>query len=156
VLSARLIRMIEEHAEQLTRALLADLQSNPRTPSYHRLASHEVHDRVYNVYRNLGQWLGNTVDTSVEASYSQLGARRFEEGVPLSELIYALILTKYHLRDYINASGLVDSAVDLYQEQELHRLVGQFFDKAMYFTTKGYERELAKRSSEARPRASRA
>ena len=157
MLSARLIRMIEDHAEQLTRALLTDMQSNPRTPSYHKLASHEVHDRVYNVYRHLGQWLGNTVDDSVEAAYTKLGARRRAEGYPLSELMWALILTKYHLRDYINASGLVDSAVDLYQEQELHRLVGQFFDKAMYFTTKGYEGESARSTSAAaEPARSRA
>jgi hypothetical protein len=37
---------------------------------------------------------------------------------------------------------LVDSAVELYQEQELHRLLGQFFDKAIYYTARAYEREV--------------
>ena len=146
MLAGRLIRMIEEHAEELTRALLADLKCNPRTPSYHQLASHQIHDRVYNVYRNLGQWLGNTLDSEVEHAYTSLGARRCRERFPLSEVVYALILTKYHLRDYINSSGLVDSAVDLYQQAQLHRLVGQFFDKAIYFTTQGYERETRRES----------
>jgi len=153
LLSARLIRLIEEHAEQLTRALLNDLQSNPRTEAYHRLPLHEVHDRVYKVYRNLGHWLGNKADEPIEAAYTELGKKRCAEGIPLSEVVWALVLAKYHLRDYINSSGLVDSAVEMYQEQELHRLLGHFFDKAIFYTTKGYERENALRSSPVTTRA---
>jgi len=149
VLSARLIRMIEDHAEELTRRLLIDLQSNARTKAYHKFSSSEVHHRVYTVYRNLGQWLGNKADESIEAAYTELGIKRHAEGIPLSEVIYALILTKYHLRDYINSSGLADSAVEIYQENELHRLVGHFFDKAIYYTTQGYERESAALRSSA-------
>jgi hypothetical protein len=35
---------------------------------------------------------------------------------------------------------LVDSAVELHQEQELHHVLGQFFDKAIYYTIRAYER----------------
>lgn len=131
--------MIEEHAEQLTHSVIQDLQSGSRTPSYHLLSHEDLHHRVYDVYRNLGHWLGVKTDHAIEASYNQLGKKRSAEGIPLSEVVYALILTKYHLRDYIRSAGLVDSAVDLYQEQELHRLVGHFFDKAVYYTVKSYE-----------------
>lgn len=141
MLSARLVRMIEDHADQLTRAVVDDLQTNPRTPAYHHLSRDELHERVYDVYRHLGEWLGHKTDEPIEASYSVLGKKRSAEGIRLSEVVYALVLTKYHLRDYIRSSGVVDSAVSLYQEQELHRLVGHFFDKAIYYTVKGYERE---------------
>lgn len=139
MLSVRLVRMIEDHAEELTRGVLDDLQSNPRTPSYHRLDREELHRRVYDVYRNLGRWLGEMSEEAIGASYGELGRKRHSEGIPLSEVVYALILIKYHLRDYIRTSGLIDSAVDLYQEQELHRLVGRFFDKATYHTVRGHE-----------------
>lgn len=140
MLSDRLVRMIESHAEELTRALVQNLQSNPRTQSYQRFSREAVHHRTYDVYRNLGMWLNSKAEADIEARYTELGNKRENEGTPLSEVIYALILTKYHLRDYIRSAGLVDSAVDLYQEQELHRLVGQFFDKAIYYTTRAYER----------------
>src|SRR5439155_891799 len=39
---------------------------------------------------------------------------------------------KDHLRDFIRARGLVDSAVELYQVEELHLLVSHFFDRAIY------------------------
>ncbi len=147
MLSTRLVRMIEDHAEQLTRGVVNDLQSNPRTAAYHKLSHDELHHRAYGVYSNLGQWLAHKTDEAIEASYSELGKKRQAEGIALSEVIYALILTKYHLRDYIRSAGLVDSAVELYQEQELHRLVGQFFDKAMYYTAKGYERQAESRQA---------
>jgi hypothetical protein len=133
--------MIEDHAEELTHALVQNLQSNPRTASYHQLSREGVHRRIYSVYRNLGLWLNSKADEDIAASYTGLGKKRETEGVPLSEVVYALILTKYHLRDYIRSAGLVDSAVELYQEQELHRQLGQFFDKAIYYTVRAYERE---------------
>jgi len=140
MLSDRLVRMIEHHAEELTRALVENLQSNPRTVSYHRLSREALHTRTYHVYKDLGLWLNSKAEEDIEATYTELGKKREAEGVPISEVVYALTLTKYHLRDYIRAAGLVDSAVDLYQEQELHRLLGHFFDKAIYYTVRAYER----------------
>ena len=144
MLSVRLVRMIEDHAEQITRALLNDLQSNPRTPAYHGLSRDELHRRVYEVYHNLGRWLADETDETIEAAYSELSKIRFAEDVPLSEVVYALILTKYHLRDYISTSALLDSAVELYQEKELQRMIGQFFDKATYYTVQAYMQEAAR------------
>ena len=152
MLSAPFVRIIEDHAEELTRVVIRDLQSNPRTRSYHELSREALHARVFDVYRNLGDWLGVETDEAIEAKYNELGRRRSAEKVPLSEVIYALILTKYHLRDYILTAGLVGSVVALYQEQELQRLVGQFFDKAIYYTARAYERE-ASRHQATKPEA---
>jgi len=136
--------MVEDHADQITHALLNDLQSNPRTPTYHSLSRDELHRRVFEIYRNLGRWVANEADETVEAAYSDLGKIRFAEDIPLSEVVYALILTKYHLREYINTSALLDSAVELYQEKELQRMIGMFFDKAIYFTVQAYMQEAAR------------
>jgi hypothetical protein len=149
MLSIRLVKMIESHAEQLTRGAVQDLQTNSRTPAYHKLSREELHHRAYEVYRNLGRWLGEKTDHMIEAFYGELGKKRCAEGIPLCEVVYALLLTKYHLRDYIRSSGAVDSAVDLYQEQELHRLVGHFFDRAIYYTVRSYECEAASRRAPA-------
>jgi len=109
--------------------------------SYHKLSGEALHSRVYDVYRDLGDWLGAKTDANLEAWYRALGRRRCTEGVDLSEVIYALILTKNHLEDYVRTSGLADSAVELYQEQELFRLIDYFFDRALYYAALGYEQE---------------
>ncbi|MGA2630262.1 MAG: hypothetical protein ABSG54_08590, partial [Terriglobia bacterium] len=93
MLSTRLVRLIEDHAEELTRGVLNDLQTNTCTPSYHKLSREQLHHRVYTVYRNLGVWLGHAAEESIEAAYCELGQTRHAEGIPLSEVIYALGLT---------------------------------------------------------------
>jgi len=144
MLSARLVKLIEEHAEQLTAGLVKDLQNNPHTKAYHKLSHQELHRRAYDVYRHLGEWLDHKADDRIEASYRELGRDRHAEDVPLSEVVYTLILIKYHLRDYVRTAGLVNSTVELYQQLELDRLVGQFFDKAIYHATRGYEHAEAR------------
>lgn len=143
MLSEQLVRMIEDHAEQLTTDLVIDLKQNPRTPEYHKLRDAEIYNRVYNVYHYLGRWLGGEAESLVEAHYSSLGKKRAAEAVPLSQVIYALIRTKVHLFEYIRRVGLFNSVVDLYQHQEFRRRVDTFFDKAVYYTTRAYEMEQA-------------
>jgi hypothetical protein len=144
MLSTRLVRMIEDHAEPITRALVNDLQSNPRTPTYNAIAGYKLHDRIFEVYRNLDRWLVDESDASIETAYTELGKIRFAEDVPLSEVVYALILTKNHLRDYISTSAMLDSAVELYQEKEFQWLITRFFDKAIYYTVQAYMQEAAR------------
>ena len=143
MLSVRLVQMIEDHAEELTRELIKDLQSNLRTPHYHHLTYEELHYRTYAVYRNLGHWVSQRSEEPIAANYADLAIRRYAEGVPLEEIVFALISTKNHLYSYVRTTGLVDSAVELHQEAELRRLVGHFFDEAIYFAVKAYEREVA-------------
>jgi hypothetical protein len=135
------VQIIEDHAEQLTRGLIDDLLSNNRTPHYHHLTREELHYRSYDVYRNLGRWLSNETEAAIESSYTHLGKERFAEGIPLREIVYSLFLVKHHLQEYIHFSGMIDSAVDLHGDRELHRLVGRFFDKAVYYTVSGFEQD---------------
>ena len=143
MLSVRLVQMIEDHAEELTRELIKDLQSNPRTPHYHHLTYEELHYRTYSVYRNLGHWVSQGSEEPIAANYADLAIRRYAEGVPLEEIVFALTSTKNHLYAYVRTTGLMDSAVELHQERELRRLVGNFFDKAIYYTVRAYEHEAA-------------
>lgn len=142
MLSGRLVQMVEDHADQLANSVIEDLRKDPQVPAYHKLSSTEFHHRVHDVYHNLGEWLvGN--GPLIEVSYSSLGKERATEGVPLSQVIYSLILTKRHLIDYVRSARSFESAVELYELQELRNLIGSFFDRAIYYTACGYERERA-------------
>src|SRR6266496_2507920 len=129
MISVRLVAMIEDHADHLTAGLVNDLQRHPRVNEYHRLAPLELHNRAYDVYHNLGKWVARGSESEIASTYADLGRRRYHEGIPLSQVIFALILTKDHLVEYVKTSGLSDTALDLYQELDLVRVVGQFFDK---------------------------
>lgn len=141
MISARLVAMIEDHADPLTAGVLGTLQRHPRTSGYHQLAPSELHARAYDVYHNLSKWVTRGSESEVACSYAELGRRRRREGIPLDQVVFALILTKDHLLNYVKTSGLSDSALDLYQELELIRILGQFFDRAIYHAVQGYEQD---------------
>ena len=141
MLAANLIRLVETHADELAQAVIADVRTNPCTPSFTRVAEADLRHRVHDLYRHLGDWIGDKTETHIERQYVAVGQRRFHEGIPLAEVVYALVLFKDHLRHFISSRGLVASIVELYSEEQLYQLTWSFFDRALYFTVKGYEDE---------------
>lgn len=150
-LSGRLIRIVEDHAQTLTEGTIHKLQASPRTSSYHELSYGELHERVYEVYHNLGRWLWEKSSSAVETWYNELGEARCKEGVPLGQVLWALILTKDHLIDFLDATCFADSAVELYQQQEFDRVICHFFDRAIGYAAEGYERFAAAHQKVAVP-----
>jgi hypothetical protein len=75
------------------------------------------------------------------AQYNELGEKRFEEGIPLTQVLWAIITRKERLMECLGASGLGNSAIDLYQQQEFVRLIDHFFDLALCYTGEGYEQK---------------
>ena len=139
MLSARLVKIIEEHAQDMSRSLISRLRGDGRVATLVRAPQDDLEQRAYDVYHNLGRWLGDKSEEAIAHTYLSVGRRRFGQGVPLSEVVFALVLVKDHLRDFIRTRGLVDTPVELYQVEELHLLVSHFFDRAIYHVVRGYE-----------------
>jgi hypothetical protein len=156
MLGAHLLLLIQTHAGSITRDVVTELRTNDRTSTFLRLDPADVETRVSTLFYRLAQWIGNADENPVQVEYEAMGRVRFREGVPVSELVYALVITKRHLRRYIREHGLVGFADDrvtpqeflpleLYSVQELNYQVGEFFDRALYHLARGYEAEAAAR-----------
>jgi hypothetical protein len=150
MLANRLIQLIENHSASLTEEVLHDVLANEKTASFRRVPREELKPRIAALYENLGKWIGNPNEHDIRKEYEYWGRTRFRQGIPFSEIIYALILTKTHLRKFIREHGLVTFPgdrltpdelvpVELYSIQELNYLVGDFFDRALYHLVRGYE-----------------
>jgi len=161
VLASRLIRLIETHAQSLTRETMQDVMTNERTRSFHRVSKAELEPRVAALFENLGKWIGDPSEAAVKKEYEHWGSARFHQEIPLNEILYCVILTKKHLRRFIREHGLVAFAndrvtpdefvpVELYGIQELNYMVGDFFDKALYYLTLGYENAAKKSHADSR------
>ena len=163
MLSRQLIKLIETHAESLTQEVVQDVQTNEHTRSFLRIPKEQLSFRVLAVYRNLGNWIGDPKDDAIRHEYEEWGRIRCQQGSPTSELAFCLILMKKHLRMYIREhAGVVFSGdrlvpgemvpLELYSIQELNYVVGDFFDRALYYLLRGYELEAQKRAvGEAEP-----
>ena len=146
-LSDRLIRAIESNAEEFAQSTVKKLRSSPRTESYHNLPDKDLYNRCYEVYRNLGRWLWEKSDQAVQARFQEVGERRCREGIPLGEVLWALVLTKGRLLESLGEYSLADSALELYQQQELDRLIGHFFDRAVCYAAASYERQASEKKT---------
>lgn len=139
MLAYRLVRLIETHSEQLATELLAKLQSDPKTSEYSKVPAEEFKQAVSEVYHNLGQWLLGKTESDIEKRYVAIGRRRAAQGVTLSELIYAITLTKDELLEFLKNQSIAVKPVEIFGEFEVLTLLGQFFDRAIYYAAIGYE-----------------
>jgi hypothetical protein len=138
MLVARLVALIEDHAEELTARVVARLREDPRTFEYRRFDDEELATRARTVYAHLGRWLEETSESGVEKEYFALGAKRRREGVPLAQVVRALLLTRRNLWSFVESQG-ADSMLELRQQLDLELLVVRFFDRAIYHAVRGYE-----------------
>ena len=154
MISAKLIELIEIHANRLTSDVAKDLATNERTKGFRAAPVHDLEQRVFQIIHHLGDWIGDPKSEKVEAEFSEWGGRRFGQGIPLSEIFYAVIIIKRHLRQYIRDNGLVDAAfpsveaeyilpMHLHSLQDLNNQVTTYFDVALYALTRGYETRAA-------------
>jgi hypothetical protein len=150
MIAAKLVELIEHQARRLTRDIAQDLITNSRTSGFRRVPAAELEQRVLQLLNRLGDWIADPKSERMQAEFTDWGRRRFDQGVALSELIYAVIIIKQHLRSYIRDNGLIDAAFPrveseyvlpfhLHSLQELNANVGQFFDEALYNLACGYE-----------------
>ena len=155
MIAARLIELIEIHASRLTHDVAQDLATNRRTPGFAKVPSEELESRVFQLFHHLGNWIGDPTSRKVEAEFLDWGRRRFDQRIPLSEIVYAIIILKQHLRRYIRDNGLIDAAfpriegdyvlpVHMQGLQDLNVRVGEFFDEALYYLARGYEAEATR------------
>jgi hypothetical protein len=141
MLAMRLVRLIESHSEQLARDLSEKVWNSPRCSDLRKVPAIELEARTREIYRNLSDWLMGKTEADVERRYIELGATRAQQGVAYSHFVWAITATREHMRDFVQREGLSDSAMELHGELELMHLLGQFFDRALYYAAMGYERE---------------
>jgi len=139
MLAYGLVRLIETHSETLANSLLQRVQHSVRTAAYRNVPPEELKQRVYEVYLHLGEWLLDTSEAEIERRYSEIGSRRAQQGVPVSQVIWAIVLTKDTLWEYIIDESFSDRPVQAYGKQELLQLLDQFFDRAIHAAAVGYE-----------------
>jgi hypothetical protein len=141
--------LIESHAEKITKKVFQEVQTREETRHYRELSEDVTEDRIAQVIRNvhlrLGNWLNkNKPKNTLFAYYSDLGAHRCKEGIPLDEVVMVFMLIKrviwHELRDQLT----VDSGFTLNQFMEINYYVTLFFDRIIHALVTGYQEELGK------------
>jgi hypothetical protein len=141
MIASRLTRLIETHSDDLASTLMQKWLGSEALADLARVPPAELRQRVYEVYHNLSDWLLYRTELDIEKRYTEIGARRATQNVPLSVVLGALAAVKLHLWEFVRREGLMGGHVELHQALELLQLVDHFFDRAVFYTARGYERE---------------
>jgi len=151
--SYRLVRLIESHADALAAGLEEKVQNSSQVIHFRQVPAHELRERVYEIYRHLGEWLLGKNELDIEHRYREIGARRARQAVPLSEVVQAIVLTKENLWEFLKSEAVMDRAVEIMGELELLQMLEMFFDRAIYYAAVGYEEQVGHVTQEEAVRA---
>ena len=138
--SDKLVQMIENHSDRLAETMLIKLQGCEKCMTFKRVPREEFRQRVYEIYDHLGEWLLSKKEQDVARRYVEIGMQRAGQGVLLSELMYAIILTREHLWEFLKHEAKIEKPKEVFGELEIMELLEQFFDRAMYYAAQGYEK----------------
>jgi hypothetical protein len=144
MLAYRLVRLIETHSDGLASSLLAKVQSSEFTRDYRNVPAGDLQQRVYEIYRHLGDWLLGKSEFDIKDRYREIGARRARQNVPLSQLVWVIVLTKENLWEYLQRQAGMERPSEVFGELEMLQLLDQFFDRAIFYASVGYEEACAK------------
>lgn len=140
MLAYRLVKLIEVHSEGLAAALREKIEKCDRCGAYKNVPPEELTHVVYEMYRNLGEWLLGKTEADIEHRYTAIGAKRAQQDVPLSQVLWVISVVKENLWDYLKKEDVLERPAEIFGELEMLQLLEQFFDRAMYYAAVGYER----------------
>ncbi len=145
----RLFQVVESHSNELSINLARKLRTSERTPGYRAIPEEDLVKLGLQVYANLTDWLLTKTTSDIELQYSQLGDQRAKQGIPLSQLIWALLMSKEQLWGLLQHEHFADRIFELYGEREFALMLDKFYDQALYFASRGYEQAVQKKAHAA-------
>jgi len=143
----RFMTLIEKNADKIMKDVIREVEKREETRHYWEISEALTEDRVAQVIRNvhvrLGSWLNkNKPKNTLFAYYSDLGAHRCREGIPLDEVVMVFQLIKRAIWHELREQIAVDNGFNLNQFMEINYYVNLFFDRIIHALVNGYQEEL--------------
>lgn len=134
--AAEIIQIIERGAQAYFNGLLQEVRANLGTTYYRRLSNEELTHRMTLVYKGLENWLVKPDEAAVQRAGEGLGKLRFNESIPIGQVVLSLLLEEKYLRKYFTDQGAA-------LEGNWSTSVSDYFRRLIYAVAQGYEAELA-------------
>jgi hypothetical protein len=130
---------VQDYGEEIASMWLQDLRVSPQTPSYGVVSDEELVGASEFALTQVQEYFsGKPSEADIGQFFHKLGATRAAQGLPLPELVSAILLLKREIWMSARTHGVWESAMDLQRAVDLNRELGRFFDRAVYYATAGY------------------
>lgn len=130
---------VQDYGEEIATMWMEALRVSPQTPSYGVVSKEELVTASEFALSQVEEYFtGKPSESDIGSFFHKLGATRAAQGLPLPELISAILLLKREIWMSARTHGVWESAMDLQRAVDLNRELGRFFDRAVYYSTAGY------------------
>ena len=144
----KLSQVMQSNSVVMSEALIRKIRTSGNCRELlRRVAESEERQYAQEIYRNLADWLANETDSILEQHYVDLGSRRAIQGVPMSQLFWAVSIAREHLWEYMQQECFHEEPVEFWGGVMLLRSLNRFFDHVLYFTLTGYEKASEEQSA---------
>jgi hypothetical protein len=144
MISGNLVRLIEDHGDQIINRVVEHVRRDPETASIRPLIEVELREWGPDLLKNLGHWLSPSGREELGRRYERLGGQLSDERVPLDEALRAWFLIREKSLDYLEERIAAKTHMALYEEEELDRRMARFFDSLAIHLVRGYVHEVKK------------
>ncbi|NQT96495.1 MAG: NUDIX domain-containing protein [Candidatus Marinimicrobia bacterium] len=138
-----LFKIISKDSRIITENWVAEVMQHPTTKSYASFEYDELYQRAHKVVSQFCAWMTDPDEhgQSIVEYYQGVGQKRRIEGFLLSEVLSAISLTRKHIFAHVLAQGGIwDQEIGMSTIMEFMSRVNLFFDKAVFYITRGYEK----------------
>ncbi|MCU0849415.1 MAG: hypothetical protein MUD12_16150 [Spirochaetes bacterium] len=140
----RFVKLIEDNHDLITESFMNDLMKNPETTAYRNTDKDSIYSSSDRIYRELSLWISREYSKEkIKERYFKLGRERLESGIPLPQVIKALILQRRHLWLFV-MNRLYDDGTAYTEALQINNRVTLYFDRALFFMAQGYMQGISR------------
>lgn len=147
---SKIIHFLETNIPSLSNAYYEQVMQSEFMKTYQKFDKAKVIERAEKLFLNFVDWLKKGASNiEAEKYFEDVGAERFREGFPLTEVNYALYTTKKVFWSYIAWKEELFEGLDFVNTIEYITILNNFFDLGNFYITKGYIQELVNKIDES-------
>jgi hypothetical protein len=137
--SLKLLDLMANSSESIAKQWAKEVVKNPKTPFYHDADDDKIIPQAVEFYQNLSRvYTDKDPFTSIQKFMGKFAEARFNEGVPLHEALYAIVLMRRHIWLYAEFQAIFITIIEQHQAMDSQTRTILMFDYIAYALTEKY------------------
>lgn len=134
-----LSNLINSNLSLITEKWINEVKSSTYMQTYQTLTDEDIKIRGERFYSHFLEWIkAGASDEKIGLYFFDVGKERLEEGIPLTEIQYAIFLAKRVFWDFLSSKDELERFLISAKTCELVSLINNYFDIGSFFIIKGY------------------
>lgn len=139
MVTSQLSKIVRGNIREMTSQWLDETLASPVMKTYQSFDREEVRKRGQAIFENLIKWLESGAESKeVETYFRQIGQLRFEEGFPLTEVYYAVHLTKKIFWGFVDWRDAITGKFETSNATQIMSVFNDYFDLGNFHIASGY------------------